>query len=190
MGTRNLICVVKDNEFKLTKYCQWDGYLSGQGKDIINIIIRFNTEGLWEEFRKHVDGLVYLSDKEVNNRWKEFDTDNFVLDACMQFCDKYPSLHRDTGANILNLILFNKNLEVTKPNPEFAYIVGGLFCEYCYVLNLDDDVLEIYSYYKGNKKGRFRIEDNGIKLFSTIPFKEINQNTIFYLEKAHNKAQT
>ena len=189
MGTRNLICVVKDNEFKLTKYCQWDGYLSGQGKDIINIIIRFNTEGHWGRFRKHVDGLVYISDKEVNNRWKEFDTDNFILDACMQFCDKYPNLHRDTGADILNLILFNKNLEVTKPNPEFAYRVGGLSCEYCYVLDLDDDVLEIYSYYKGNKKGRFRIEDNGIKLFSTIPFKEINQNTIFYLEKAHKKAQ-
>lgn len=157
MGTRNLICVVKDNEFKLTKYCQWDGYLSGQGKDIVNIIIRFNTEGLWGEFRKHVDGLVYLSDKDVNNRWKEFDKDSYLQD--IQFCDKYPSLHRDTGANILNLILFN-NLEVTKPDPEFAYRVGGLSCEYCYVLDLDDDVLEIYSYYKGNKKGRFRIESS------------------------------
>ena len=184
MGTRNLICVVKDNEFKLTKYCQWDGYLSGQGKDIINIIIRFNTEGHWGEFRKHVDGLVYISDEEVANRWEEFDKNNFC--GSMQFCDKYPNLHRDTGAGILNLILFNNNLEVTKPDPEFAYHVGGLHCEYCYVLDLDDDLLEIYSYHKGTKEGRFK---NGIKLFSVVPFNEVNQNTIFYLGKAHKKAQ-
>ena len=185
MGTRNLICVVKDNEFKLTKYCQWDGYLSGQGKDIVNIIIRFNTEGHWGEFRKHVDGLVYISDEEVNNRWKEFD-DESGLDADIEFSQRRPSLHRDTGADILNLILFNNNLEVTKPDPEFAYHVGGLHCEYCYVLDLDDDVLEIYSYHKGAKEGRFK---NGIKLFSAVPFNEVNKNTICYLEKAHKKAQ-
>jgi hypothetical protein len=128
---------------------------------------------------------VYLSDEEVNNRWKEFD-DEGGLDADIEFSQRYPSLHRDTGADILNFILFTNNLEVTKPDPEFAYHVGGLHCEYCYVLDLDSDLLEIYSYHKGSKEGRFK---NGIKLFSVVPFNEVNNNTIFYLEKAHKKAQ-
>ena len=38
MGTRSLICVVKDKEYKLAQYNQWDGY---QGNERANIQKRF-----------------------------------------------------------------------------------------------------------------------------------------------------
>jgi len=39
MGTRHLICVVLDNEYRVAQYGQWDGYLTGQGKEIVNFLL-------------------------------------------------------------------------------------------------------------------------------------------------------
>ena len=38
MGTRNLTAVFMDGEYKVAQYGQWDGYPSGQGVDILNIL--------------------------------------------------------------------------------------------------------------------------------------------------------
>lgn len=42
MGTRNLTCIVKDGEYKVAKYCQWDGYPSGKGLDLLHILKEIN----------------------------------------------------------------------------------------------------------------------------------------------------
>ena len=38
MGTRHLTCVVKDGDYKVAQYGQWDGYPSGQGIDILTFL--------------------------------------------------------------------------------------------------------------------------------------------------------
>ena len=38
MGTRSLICVVKDKQYKLAQYNQWDGYPSGVGTEILDFL--------------------------------------------------------------------------------------------------------------------------------------------------------
>lgn len=38
MGTRHLICVQHNNEYKVAKYGQWDGYPSGQGAGILEFL--------------------------------------------------------------------------------------------------------------------------------------------------------
>ena len=39
MGTRNLIMVRKKNgDLKVAQYCQWDGYPSGHGVDILTFL--------------------------------------------------------------------------------------------------------------------------------------------------------
>lgn len=51
MGTRHLTCVVKNNEYKVAQYGQWDGYPSGQGVNILN----FLKEMSQEKFLKGID---------------------------------------------------------------------------------------------------------------------------------------
>ena len=38
MGTRNLIIVKLKGEVKVSQYCQWDGYPTGQGADLAKFI--------------------------------------------------------------------------------------------------------------------------------------------------------
>lgn len=38
MGTRNITRVISNNQLKVCQYCQWDGYPTGAGKDIIDFI--------------------------------------------------------------------------------------------------------------------------------------------------------
>ena len=38
MGTRHLICVVSDGDYKVAQYGQWDGYPSGQGAAILEFL--------------------------------------------------------------------------------------------------------------------------------------------------------
>ena len=38
MGTRHLICVVSDNQYRIAQYGQWDGYPEGQGAAILEFL--------------------------------------------------------------------------------------------------------------------------------------------------------
>jgi hypothetical protein len=55
MGTRHLICVKHQDEYKLIQYGQWDGYLSGQGKDVYDFL---QNEFERETFIKNLNSMV------------------------------------------------------------------------------------------------------------------------------------
>lgn len=182
MGTRNLICVVKDGKFKLTKYCQWDGYLDGQGADIVKFIIKTNQENSWLRFSDHLDALVYLSDNEIEARLEECGSKGSAMvsvDVSAAFLKKYPQLHRDMGADILYKIMDQANLEVDGIDTSFT---KESWCEYCYVLDLDNKVLEIYSRKYGQFLGRF---GSDIVLLCKVLFSKIDSNTIAQIKKDH-----
>lgn len=55
----------------------------------------------------------------------------------------YPSLSRDTGADILKLVA---NASVPVPiEKDLAFIHNGLFCEWAYVVDLDATMLEVWA---------------------------------------------
>lgn len=121
MGTRHLIVVTSQNKTKVAQYGQFDGYPSGQGSDILNFIFSVNLS----EFKEKVDNLSFYTDDEVD-----------ILDV-----KKHPEISRDTSSEILNLIYSGKATKVYS-NERFA--ADGLFCEYCYVLDLDTNKFEVY----------------------------------------------
>ncbi len=153
MGTRHLITIVKDGEFKLAQYGQWDGYPSGQGADIL----KFLTEGDVDALKRNVDKLYYATDDEVKALYETFagippEQDWVNMEQSNKLKENLPTLHRDTGAKILDLIAGGgansfydvAEADVRIPTIDMLSFAGGWGCEWVYTVDLDNDTLEVY----------------------------------------------
>ena len=104
MGTRNLTMVFHEGKYKLAQYCQWDGYPTGQGKTVLSF--------LWdkmdrEKFLDRLDKCRILTITEIQPRWKDCGADDsgyVSLDISRKFKDWWPTLNRDIGAEVLEVI--------------------------------------------------------------------------------------
>lgn len=148
MGTRHLIAVQKDGEYKIAQYGQWDGYPSGQGRTVLDFLQNVDMP----RFRERLDNVVFLDDEQIAERWYECGAPRgsaFVgMDVSNKFFKKYPELSRDTGATILQLVLDAPGQIGLRNAITFAG--DGLFCEYAYVIDLDAGSLEVYQgFHKG-----------------------------------------
>jgi hypothetical protein len=146
MGTRNLTCVVMGGEFKVAQYGQWDGYPSGQGVTALQFLHDLVDNHRLEKFKQIIKhNVTEISEDTHNGYWVEAGADPSLgwvsMDISDRFKNKHPELSRDTGAKILDYILENKGGEI-KLSTEFA--ADSLFCEWCYVIDLDKDNFEVY----------------------------------------------
>ena len=116
MGTRFLICIQLDNHYRAAQYGRYDGGLSSQGKEIVQFIMCQMNSSFMENLRT----ITYISEDSV-----EPDNTNVYYE----------------GSMFLELIRKQSNLELID-SIDFAY--DSLFCDYCYVLNMDNNTLEIY----------------------------------------------
>ena len=143
MGTRNLTCVVKDGEYKVAQYGQWDGYPSGNGK----IILEFLKMIEMDYFSKQVDKLRFITEEEFEKILEEH-TDNGNGSVTMgsdndnYWKEHLQHLSRDMGATILRYVLETENPEPLRNEIEFA--ADSLFCEWAYVIDLDTKQFEVY----------------------------------------------
>lgn len=168
MGTRHLTCVILDNEFKVAQYGQWDGYLGGQGADIMEFLSTVDRDSFLAALRE----CRFVTDAELTNTNIE----------------SHPELSRDTGAKILSLIQDGSARNLYDSSHFAAY---SLFCEYAYILDCDNGYLEIY---RGFNRGplspdeRFfgyptaNAEYHPIKLWRKIPFADCNPKAIGHLQ--------
>jgi hypothetical protein len=145
MGTRNLQCVVLDGEYKVAQYSQWDGYLEGQGNRIVDFIVKELDRNLFVEKLRKLSNYDNWTDEQFNKLYQDLNIetdDGFIsLEDSQRFGDVHPELCRDTGADIFCMI---QDGEVTGVKTDVDFANDSLWCEYCYVLNLDDDTLEVY----------------------------------------------
>lgn len=143
MGTRNLICVVKDNEYKVAQYSQWDGYPSGQGITILDFLTNEMNRCVFEE---KLDNMIsFGTEEEIQEQWKECGADDSGW-ANMEISDLhrklYPENSRDTGANILNII--QNTIKPLKLQNNIDFAANSLYCEWAYVIDLDKNTFEVY----------------------------------------------
>lgn len=133
MGTRHLTCVVKDGDYKVAQYGQWDGYYSGQGICILNFL------------RDKLDREKFLANLALT--FQPDDGQIETMDATLKAAGKsirqlYPSMSRDTGGDILELIQ-----ESSEPLPlrlDVDFAADSLFCEYAYVVDFDKNTFEVF----------------------------------------------
>ena len=131
MGTRNLTCVVLDGEYKVAQYGQWDGYPEGQGATALRFLRKLNTPEKFKRFTDKVRACSWITNEEQENRDKKagitHGTQWISMDKSDQPLKLYPENHRDTGAEILDLVY--KSKQPLKLVNEVDFAQDGLFCE-------------------------------------------------------------
>ena len=183
MGTRHLIAVQKNNEYKVAQYGQWDGYLSGQGDSIL----KFFHENDLETFRAKADNCYFGTQKQIDEAYAPYTNGEGWMTTEQSDAFKlteFAHLSRDTGSNILDVVLNSNGPVMMIDNIEFAK--DSLFCEFAYVIDLDKDILEVY---KGFNKeplpddARFTgssKDDDGdyqaVKLVASFPLGNLPEN--------------
>jgi hypothetical protein len=123
MGTRGLTKVIKNDKVVVAQYGQWDHYPSGQGLTALNFL---RDEANVEKLEKGLYWL-YETNEEDIEKTIERTGDNFQT--------AYPSLIRDTGAEILGLIANAKGALPVLLNTDFEN--DELFCEGVFTVDLD-----------------------------------------------------
>ncbi|RYP51567.1 hypothetical protein DL769_010793 [Monosporascus sp. CRB-8-3] len=160
MGTRHLILVYYKGQYRIAQYGQWDGYPEGQGATVLRFVS--DPENL-SKLRAVLDaeGMLYEPTEGQLNDWyaemqracqehyarppptdeRELEDWCNVLHPGQDIC---PSVSRDTGADILRLVA---DATAEKPVPvvrRIEFLADTLFCEWAYVVDLDEHVLEVY----------------------------------------------
>jgi hypothetical protein len=175
MGTRGLTAVIMNGTHRVAQYGQWDHYPSGQGVTALKFCRENLTtpEGL-EKFKAAVAKTRFLTDDEITELWAK---DGVDLEACrgLVACDKadkfgkkYPSLDRDTGAEILELVLNGE----TQLQDSMDFIYDSLFCEGAYIVNLDTGKLETYNGFQKSPHNAGR--------YANVPKSKQKENSGYY----------
>jgi len=181
MGTRGTVGFRIDGEDKLT-YNHYDSYPEGLGVDVVKFINEIND---FEKIKKQVKELTDITDRKPTaediKRCEKY-TD---LNVSEQSTEDWYCLLRNAQGNL------QATLEVGFYEDNSKFINDSLFCEYGYIINLDNETLEIYKGFQSDphNKGRYanyvpedkgsdRTEYYACALVKVYPLNEIPENWI------------
>lgn len=153
MSTRSATGVRFENTDKLS-YNQFDGYPTGVGNEVLKElreeIAQLGYDQALAKWREQAKALVLVDESteptaEDLERFKDAHDD-----AVSTGKDWYFLLRKDHGSILVRL----RRGVATQGND---FILDSLFCEWAYVLNLDEEVLEVYQGFrkKRHRQGRY-----------------------------------
>ena len=179
MGTRNLTYVVKNGEYKIAQYGQWDGNPSGQGQTIVEFLL---NEGNIRKLESILSKVRYLDRKGKDKDFIELfhknapewlsDSDNRTPEQIRWFSTY---MTRNLGAEILSNIANSKDSEIVIDN-QIDFSKDSLFCEWAYIINLDTEELEIFKGFNTSpldKSERFYSEEIPEEYYPVKHYKSI-----------------
>lgn len=141
MGTRHLICIQQNNEYKVAQYGQWDGYPSGQGVDVLNFAKNLDKD----LFICKLENVFSPTQEQIDGWYKDAGHDGgdwLTVTVASKFKESHPILSRDAGAGVLELILNSNHPLPLISSLNFA--ADSLFCEWAYVNDLDSNTFEVF----------------------------------------------
>lgn len=151
MGTRNLTMVIKKEKPVVAQYGQWDGYPSGSGVTILDFLRNTNLD----DFSKQLDKCRFPNDDDklkMEIFLESIVSTNGMLNGeqADKYNKEYPFYSRNHGAGILELIRDAEEKEILLYD-QSAFAADSLFCEWAYVIDLDNMKLECYEGFNKSK---------------------------------------
>jgi hypothetical protein len=133
-------------EYKVAQYGQWDGYPEGQGVRVLDFLKNGDVEAL----KRNVGKAYEPTEEDSIRMWAEFGVDIVASKGMVEygkgqaFGEKYPSLDRDTGAGILELIAESDDADKIPLRVDIGFAGDSLFCEWAYVIDFDIGTFEVF----------------------------------------------
>ena len=152
MGTRGSIGVIYKKEYKGT-YNHFDSYPSGLGIEVVDFCNMVTKENGWDTFKENFSKIEFINDKkpptpEQIEMYKEYADLNV---SNQSYEDWYCLLRNVQGAESFQEIYKGKLFHLSDGS---NFIKNSLFCEYAYIINLDDMKIEFYQgFQKESQKG-------------------------------------
>ena len=135
MGTRGLIVVKHKCKYPVAQYCQFDMYPDGHGVEILSFLKKLNKDKLWSCFKTQLDKIVDVTGN-ISDNHSSMEIDFYYKNR--------PQLARNFSSKVLPFILNNTQHEIELEN-DFNFGYDSLFCEWCYVIDLDTKTFNVYS---------------------------------------------
>ncbi|KAI0379330.1 hypothetical protein F5Y04DRAFT_260224 [Hypomontagnella monticulosa] len=142
MGTRNLICIRMNRQWVVAKYCQYDGYATGQG------VTLFKFLHVEENIARLRAGLAHIYEP-TEDEMEKIGDDPRELGPNKEF----PSVSRAVGAQVLELIA-NATTDRKLPiQSELEFAADTIYCEWAYIVDLDEEQLKVFGGRDLNREG-------------------------------------
>lgn len=152
MGTRNLTVIIKNNKIRLSQYGQWDGYFDYTGVKFLEFVKEHIQSATGERYSVNLEkfkdktNLLADIDSGTLNAYREIyrnygierskNTGKFAIPLHIFF----PTLSRDTGVNILNIIQQLEPYEFTgKWHFPIMIDTDCSVIEFAYIIDLDNE---------------------------------------------------
>ena len=145
MGTRYLVAVYLDGEYKVAQFGAYDGYPEGAGVNVLNFLRSLQDENKVEAFIENVKACSFYNENDEYNVHKDEDY-GCGEDILVRI------LNGDTGYKLVNSLDFAAN---------------SLFCEWCWLIDLDKLTFEGYkgfNQYELDEQERFYFLQKDAKL--------------------------
>ena len=134
MGTRNLTKVIDaDGITRVAQYGQWDGYPEYTGKRILDFISEYK---MLDKLENSLFKARFYTEEELKPLYADYEmTDDglWTFEESDRFGLSYPSLTRDTGCDILKVIVYSGKDIPLQDESDFEN--DDLYCEGVYTLN-------------------------------------------------------
>ena len=182
MGTSGYFGVEKEGVLK-GSYNHFDSYPDGLGQDIVDFVKKMDNKKFTENIKS-----VELVDEDAKP------TDEQKSACIKYFNSNVSSKSTDEWYCLLRNIQGVAHLEEIEKG-DCKYMINGnnfpfesLFCEWAYIINLDNDTFEIYKgFQKSQNDGRFKTENSdngyfGCQMVKSIPFDNIHEEYKKFIE--------
>jgi hypothetical protein len=133
MGTRNLTKVIDaEGITRVAQYGQWDGYPEYTGKRILEFISEYR---MLEKIERSLVKTRFITTAESDELYKPYTDEQglMTMDQSSDFATMFPSLTRDTGCDILKVLVYSGNDIPLQDESDFEQ--DDLFCEAVYTID-------------------------------------------------------
>lgn len=179
MGTRGAIGFYRDGRTKAT-YNHFDSYPDVTGAEMVEYCKRFTVDQMKDVFDRLylVSSRAHPSEEECE-KFKSFadvSVGDVRVGASLENIEWYQLL-RDMQGTLKHYHMMDGYLAMIDGS---KFLQDSLFCEYAYIVNLDDEALEFYvGFQKEPDDNRYQPEEPddqgywGVKLVDVYPLKDL-----------------